>query len=860
MEGGPADIVLGDGRPLYVDGGPFAPPPLRSGIGVVHRWNTEAGSLSTVVNQQPRADLASDQLAAVGHATGGARVIAPAGSGKTRVLTERLRHTIEDRGVDPTTVTALAFNTKAAGEMRDRCGSLVTVRGPHIRTLNSVGLWICNEFGGQGRMNVYEEPQVRDLVQQVFEVRRQANTDTVLPYIDALSAVRLGLTSPATVEDEIPDARGLVSGFDVYRKALGEAVALDFDEQIYRSIEILLADPEARALAQFRCRHLLVDEFQDLNPADMLLIRLMSAPGYDCFGVGDDDQVIYGYTGATPEYLINFREYFPGSHEYALEVNYRCPPQVVTAANNVLSYNRQRIPKTITTPPGRSDTLAEFDPPVRGRGPISVVSSPAEQLPQSAVAAISAWKAGGVEVQDIAVLSRVNSSLLPIQIALTEAAIPCTAPLGPNVLQRTGIRTALAYLRIGLAPGEIHREDLVQTIRRPSRGIAPNVVNMLSERGVTSIADIRGLSNRLSGRDVPKLSDYADSLESVVVACRKSSATALRAIRVQVGLGETMDVLDSSRREADRSTHADDLLALESVAALHPDVATFETWLRGALERPPAEGPAVLLSTIHKIKGREWEHVVLYGASQGLLPHRLSEDEEGERRVFHVALTRAIRQVLVLADADEPSPFVAEIDGSRPHRPISRASRVRGGPEPVFLGRSTPAKSKARDRSDSSPRGPRREKRSSSRPTPTNPAVAADIGLVIEYGGHTGAVVDLTDSAAVIRVGSAQLKVPFGSDVRVDGLTVLLGAPDGGPGSREATQACEGALREWRSETAKRAAVPAYVVLNDSELVGIAARRPTTLAELASCKGMGPVRLERWGDELLATLNGVDGE
>jgi len=162
---------------------------------------------------------------------------------------------------------------------------------------------------------------------------------------------------------------------------------------------------------------------------------------------------------------------------------------------------------------------------------------------------------------------------------------------------------------------------------------------MLSERSVTSVAEIRRLANRLSGRDVPKLSDYADSVECVVVACRQSAAAAMRAIRVQVGLGETMDVLDSSRREADRSTHADDLLALESVAALHPDVATFETWLRGVLERRPAEGPAVLLSTIHKIKGREWEHVVLYGASLGLLPHRLSEDEEGERRVFHVALT-----------------------------------------------------------------------------------------------------------------------------------------------------------------------------------------------------------------------------
>jgi DNA helicase II / ATP-dependent DNA helicase PcrA len=855
-EGGPGDIVLGDGTPLHVDGGPFAARPLPSGIGVVHRWNTEAGSLSAVTDDPPGTDLASDQLAAVRHSSGGARVIAPAGSGKTRVLTERLRHTIEGLGAHPSTVTALAFNAKAAEEMRARSGTLVTATGPYIRTLNSVGNWICNEYRGRGRLDVYEEPQVRDLVQLVFEVRRQANTDTVLPYIDALAAVRLGLKPPTIVEDEIPDARGFASGFEGYRKALAEAGALDFDEQIYQSIEILLSDPEARTSAQGRCRHLLVDEFQDLNAAHMLLIRLLCAPAYDCFGVGDDDQVIYGYAGATPEYLINFREYFPGAHEYALELNYRCPPQVVTAANNVLSYNHQRIPKTIKTPAGRSDKLADFDPPLRGRGSVSVLRSRADQLPQTAAAAISAWRAGGVDDQEIAVLSRVNSSLLPVQIALTEAGIPCDAPLGPQVLQRTGIRTALAYLRMALAPGEIFREDLLQTIRRPSRGIAPNVVNMLSERSVTSVAEIRRLANRLSGRDVPKLSDYADSVESVVEACRTSAASALRAIRVQVGLGETMDVLDSSRREADRSTHADDLLALESVASLHPDVATFETWLRGVLERRPPEGPAVLLSTIHKIKGREWDHVVLYGVSKGLLPHRLSDDEEGERRVFHVALTRAIRQVLILSDTDEPSPFVTEIDGSRPHNPISLAAWVSRNPEP--LGRSAASSGKHRDRLDWSRPGPRRDEGSSSRPA--TPAVAAHVGLEIEYGGHTGSVVDLTDSAAVIQVGGAQLKVPYGSDVKVQGLTVMLGDPRAVPGPSGSTPAYEGALREWRSEVAKRATVPAYVVLNDRELIGIAARRPTTLAELARCKGMGPVRLERWGDELLGILNGVDGD
>ena len=130
-----------------------------------------------------------------------------------------------------------------------------------------------------------------------------------------------------------------------------------------------------------------------------------------------------------------------------------------------------------------------------------------------------------------------------------------------------------------------------------------------------------------------------------------------------------MDVLDASRREADRSTHADDLAALESVAALHPDVATFEAWLRQLLNHAPSGGPAVQLSTIHKIKGREWGHVVIFGASAGLLPHRLGNDEEGERRVFHVALTRARRQVVALADAEAPSIFLAELDGRRPRRP-----------------------------------------------------------------------------------------------------------------------------------------------------------------------------------------------
>ena len=588
-EGGPADVVGPDGQPAFIDGGPPDPPALASGMAVVNRWAAEEGRLWPTGHRPPSSDLAPDQLAAVAHPAGPARVIAPAGSGKTRVLTERLRHLVADRRAHPATVTALAYNTRAAEELRRRCHDVLGPEGPHIRTLNSVGLWICNELGPAGRLRVVEEVEVRDLLSGLFEIRRQANTDTVAPYIEALSAVRLGLDTPEAVEVAMPDAAGLADGFDRYRQALAEAGALDFDEQIYRAIEILLADPAARAAAQARCRRLLVDEFQDLTPAHLLMIRLLAAPQFDCFGVGDDDQVIYGYSGATPEYLIDFSRYFPGAAHHPLEVNYRCPPAVVGAARHLLSYNERRIDKTIRSPEGRADTVEPVTGPLAGAGPLAVRSAPGDALAGLAVEILAGWRDAGVDPGAMAVLARVNAALLAVQVACGELGVPCTTPLGPQVLRRTGIRTALAYLRIGADPGRIRRDDVRDTIRRPSRGIAPMVVDMVTKSPTTSVADIRRLAGRLSGRDVPKLGAYADDLEAVADAAGRSTADALRAVRVGIGLGETMDVLDGSRREVDRSTHTDDLLALESVAALHPDTASFEHWLAGVLT--PAGGP-----------------------------------------------------------------------------------------------------------------------------------------------------------------------------------------------------------------------------------------------------------------------------
>jgi len=783
-----ADIDLGDGTSVYVDGGPAFADPLPDGTPVVHRWSAEQGPLTPVRHLTCSADLAPDQLAAVTHRSGAARVIAPAGSGKTRVLTERLRHLVVDRGAPAGAVTALAFNTLAADELRSRFEASGAQPTPHIRTINSLGLAICNDFAsrsgshGAGRMRMASAGDVRDIIQSLFEIRRQANVDAVAPYIEALSAIRLGLVPPRDAEEAFPDAAGIGEGFDAYRRALAEAGLLDFDEQIYRAVEILLSDPEARREASKSCRWMLVDEFQDLHPAHLLLVRLLCGPSYDCFAVGDDDQVLYGYSGATPEYLIGYSRLFPGAAEHALETNYRCPEAVIDAVSHLLSYNDRRVAKSITASANASASASapsstSSSASARASGGLVVEHVANSDLASTTVSVIDRWMAEGAALDEMAVLARVASALLPVQVALTEAGTASTAPLGPDVLGRTGIRTALAYLRIGCDPGRIARQDILETVRRPSRGIAPKVVEMLTKGRSTSVADIQRLASRLSGRDVAKLESYVADLAAVARACGRSSVAGLEAIRATVGLGETMDALDSSKRQADRSSHADDLLALESVATLHSDAATFERWLRDTLSRTQPPGPAVTLSTVHRVKGREWSRVVVFGASEGSMPHRLSDDIEGERRVIHVALTRGRDEVVVLGDVDAPSSFLAELDGTASRRPPEgRAVKAQ----------STPGRSTA-----TCPEGVR--------------------------------------AAAVPRA-----------------------APRASTGD-----GAEEVLRSWRREVATRSGVPAYVVLTDADLVGICQARPTTLAQLGACRGMGPIRLERWGDEILAVIEAV---
>ncbi|MGE0492226.1 MAG: ATP-dependent helicase [Vulcanimicrobiota bacterium] len=630
------------GLDLWLDGGPRQPLSLPS----VHRESLALGRLTVQPRPRRPQELAPDQLAAVEHKAGPARIIAPAGSGKTRVLTARLRHLLVDRGVESELVTAVAYNRRAAQELRHRTRDFE----PRVATLHALGYAICRHRGGA---QLLEARHIRGLLSRLVEPPREYSRDPLGPYLEALSLVRMGLRQPAQVEASRTDIPGFARAFERYRERLRQQGAIDHDEQIYGAIEYLLASPEARDWARKACRHLLVDEFQDLTPAQLLLVRLLSAPAYQVFGVGDDDQVIYGYAGASPKFLVNFEAYFPGASGYALEVNYRCPPAITTAASHLLSRNRQRVKKTILSPPEQA------------AGEFHIELAPPAEMALRAVRWVQGQLASRPP-EDLALLTRVNATLLPLQLALFEAGLATTAPLDVGVLERTGIRTALAYLRAAYAlKGRLPTTTLLESLRRPSRKLRRVALEPLEARADWSLSEVQQLAAGWLDWEREGFQDYRRDLKQVHrLLHRGGVGPALEYVRLEVGLAYDMDSLDRDSGWA--GSHNDDLQSLVQLASLHPHPASFEEWLRASLTASREQRGRIRLSSIHRVKGLEWPAVLLYAANNGLMPHRLAEDKEEERRVFHVAITRARSQLLILANQGEASPFLKQLEPPRP--------------------------------------------------------------------------------------------------------------------------------------------------------------------------------------------------
>ncbi len=797
--GGPADVLLPDGRPAYLDGGPFTWLEELAGRPVVSRLALTSGGVTPFGPNVPVEELAEDQRAAVAHPGGAARIIAPAGSGKTRVLTARARHLLGAGGLPGRALTVVAFNRRAAEEVRTRTADLPVLQ---VRTLNALGLSLLGATG----VKTIDERAVRAILDDLVDLPRRANSDPAATWIEALSAVRLGLQAPEAVEAAFGgDVDGLPAVFARYRAVLAARGVVDFDEQVYQAIELLVGDPVRRRAARAASGMLLVDEFQDLTPAHVLLVRLLAGPEGAVFGVGDDDQTIYGYSGASPRWLVDFARLFPGAAAHALSVNYRCPPAVVRAATTLLTHNTLRVDKVVRAAPGRRDDTGALVVRRADDTVTETLDALAELLERAAPA-------------QVAVLARVNAALAPVQVGLVHAGVGVQRAVDSTYLSRAGVQAALAWLRLAVGATErFSGRDIALALRRPARGLSARVVGWAAEQ--PDVGALERLAGRLAERDAAKLTGFAGDLGRVAaLAAAGSTAEVLRAVRDEVGLGRALAALDASRR-LDRSGQSDDLDALVALGTFEPRPALFAGFLRAALEEP-GDPEGVTLATVHRVKGREWPHVVLHDVRDGLFPHRLAEDVEEERRVFHVGLTRALVSLQIVAGVPA-SPFLTECSRPRP----AGAGVVAASPR-------------------------RRARAVAGAGAGAETEVRAAVGLAFELGGQRCEVRALEDEGVLARCGRASTRLGFGTLVSVAGRRMRLAAP----APEGAAARARDALRAWRTGRSAEERKPAYVFLQNRTLEALATALPASLEALAMVPGIGPAKLAAYGEELLAVI------
>ncbi|HSK07554.1 MAG TPA: HRDC domain-containing protein, partial [Acidimicrobiia bacterium] len=384
-----------------------------------------------------------------------------------------------------------------------------------------------------------------------------------------------------------------------------------------------------------------------------------------------------------------------------------------------------------------------------------------------------------------------------------------------TILDRTVLRAALAWIQVSLDPERMTRSDLFEIVRRPGRGITRLFVELIGRRrGPFSLQDIAALGEALDGRRAERWEELCDDILHVSGAT-SSTPQLLDVLTTHIGLDRAAAALDAGRTRADRAAQGDDLTALRRVAALGPGPARFEGWLREQLGAPMTP-TGVTLSTVHRVKGLEWDHIMVFGADRGTMPHELSDDLEEERRVFHVAMTRGRVSVTILADQARPSRFLAELEGTAP---------IEAEPAPV--------------RTDLSP----------SR-VPTD-AIFVEVGdEVISSGGQAGRVDEILTTGVLIAAETgAVMAVPWGERVTKASVSGRL-TPGGSPADPHLIER----LRAWRLDQARTQGVPAYVVFNDRTLEAIAALRPSTETGLLEVPGIGPAKLDAYGDQLLDLL------
>lgn len=605
--------------------------------------------------------LNEPQKEAVFHTEGPLLILAGAGSGKTRVLTHRIACLIDEKGVNPWNILAITFTNKAAGEMRQRVDSLVNFGAESIwvSTFHSMCVRILRRFierlGYDNRFTIYDTDDQKTLMR---EVCRKVDIDTkVFKERSLLSTI-----SSAKNEMILPDEFELNAGGDFGRQKIAKVYreyeaqlksnnALDFDDLLVKTVQLLETQPDVLEYYQERFRYIMVDEYQDTNTVQFRLVSLLAGKYKNLCVVGDDDQSIYKFRGANIRNILDFEHEFPDARVIKLEQNYRSTGNILNAANGVISHNKGRKEKTLWTDNGEGDKvhLRQFD----------TAYDEAEFIAED----IRREVREGASYNDNAVLYRTNAQSRLFEEKFIAMNIPYKIVGGINFYARREIKDLLAYLKTV----DNGQDDLAvrRIINVPKRGIGLTTINRIqesaTERGIGFYEAL--LAPEMIpgvGRSAPKLDSFAALIEYFKGRLGQESITdLLREIIEKTGYIESLEAEDKVEAES-RIENIDELL--NKAAAYEedcqdrgeePNLSGFleEVALVADIDSLEEDQDYVVLMTLHSAKGLEFPHVYLAGMEDGLFPSYMTitsddnEDLEEERRLCYVGITRAEREL-----------------------------------------------------------------------------------------------------------------------------------------------------------------------------------------------------------------------
>lgn len=603
-------------------------------------------------------NLNPQQAQAVLHDDGPLIVVAGAGSGKTRVITCRIAHLIQERGAPPESILAITFTNKAAGEMKERVRNMLDASGssPWISTFHSFCLRVLRQhidhLGFSNDFVIYDALDQLSLVKECMKAA-QVNTDAFPPknILNHISRFKNDFLFPNDIDqDSLSFGAKLKAAqlYETYQQGLRKNNALDFDDLLIWTVRLF---QEAESVADSynqRFQHILVDEFQDTNVAQYELVRLLSRVHRDVCVVGDDDQSIYRWRGANLENILHFERDFPGATIIKLEENYRSTQNILNAAGGVVKENTARKPKTLWTknPPG--------EPVVYYRAEDELDEA---QFVCDKIFALN--RDPGISFNDMAVLYRTNAQSRALEDALMKLGVPYQVFGGLKFYSRREIKDILAFLRVAKNP-----EDSVsmrRIINVPPRGIGKTSLDKIEAHcRLNNLSLIQGLrqageKSLVAAGAAKKISQFLGLMDHLAAFSRNGSPLdLLHEVLDRTGYGSMLQK-DESREGKTRLENVKELFSAVEQAVEQEGLSIQEfldsTALVADVDALDDSRGTLPLMTLHTCKGLEFDAVFVVGMENGLLPHNSSMSDnaeyEEERRLCYVGFTRARKNLFV---------------------------------------------------------------------------------------------------------------------------------------------------------------------------------------------------------------------